>query len=106
MRSGWFSARMFSLMFGLCYALAIAIDLPLFRYYPLVERFSLHDQVDRSLGPAMTWYGWIVAAAIPAALLAIVVPNRLADRIPEQVLWGVPVLVLAAGFYCERGWFL
>jgi hypothetical protein len=101
-----FNARVFSVVFGIGYALAITINYPLFRYYPLVERFSLHDLVDRTLGPAMSWYGWIVIAAIPAALLAIVVPNRIGDRIPEVVLWVLPFVVLIAGFYCERGWFL
>lgn len=101
-----FSARVFTLVFCVGYSLAITINYPLFRYYPLVERFSLHDLVDRTLGPAMSWYGWMAIAAIPAAVLAVVVPNRIGDRIPEAVFWVLPFIVLMAGFYCEREWFL
>lgn len=100
-----FSARIFTLVFGIGYAVAVYINYPLFRYYPLVERFSLHDLVDRTLGPAITWYGWMAIAAIPAVLAAAVVPKRISDRVPAAVFWVLPFIMLVAGFYCERGWF-
>ena len=100
-----FSARVFSLVFGIGYAIAVYTNHPLFRYYPLVKRGSLHDLVDRSLGPEMLWYGWIVMAAIPAALLAALVPNRIGDRIPAVVYWIVPLVMFLAGWHHELVWF-
>ena len=100
------SARVFTLVFGLGYAIAVYINYPLFRYYPLTGQFSLHDLVDASLGPAMSWYGWMAVGAVPAVLLAVIVPNRIGDRIPSAVFWIVPVVMFLAGCYRERDWFL
>ena len=106
MTSRFFSARAFTLVFGFSYAVAIYGNYPLFRYYPLVQRFSLHDLADLSLGPAMSWYGWIATAAILAALATAVIPKRVANRIPAAVFWILPVTMLAAAWYREREWFL
>jgi hypothetical protein len=100
-----FSARVFTLVFGIAYAITVYLDHPLFRYYPHAAKFSLHDLTDRSLGPAMSWYGWIAMAAIPAVLVAAVVPRRLGDRLPEAVFWILPVIMLLAGWHRERSWF-
>jgi hypothetical protein len=100
------SARVFTLVFGIGYAIAVYVNYPLFRYYPLVQRFSLQDLVDPSLGPAMAWYGWIAIAVIPAVVLAALVPNRIGDRIPDAVFWIVPFVAFLAGCYREQQWFL
>lgn len=101
-----FSARTFTLIAGVGYAGAVYLKYPLFLYYPLVKRFSLHDLADRSLGPAISWYGWLATAAIPAVFLSAVVPKRIGDRIPAAVLWVVAFMMLLAGWYNERDWFL
>jgi hypothetical protein len=101
-----FSARVFTLAFGIAYAVAVYVDYPLFRYYPLVQRWSLRDLATQSLGPAMSWYGWIAIAAIPAALLAVLIPNRIGDRIPAVVYWIIPLVMFLVGWYHERTWFL
>lgn len=100
-----FSARMFTLVFGLGYAAAVYFNYPLFRYYPLERRFSLHDLLDPSLGPAMSWYGWISTAAIPAVIVAALVPHRIGDRIPGAVFWILPFVIFLVGFYNEKQWF-
>ncbi len=101
-----FSARVFTLIYGLGYAAAVYINWPLFRYYPLVKRFSLHDLADKTLGPAMAWYGWMAAAAIPAVLFSAVVPSRIADRIPHVVYWILPLPMFYAAWVREQTWFL
>jgi hypothetical protein len=100
-----FSASVFTLVFEIGYAISVYSNQPLFRYYPLMKRFSLHDLADPSLGPAMSYYGWIAIAAIPAAVLSALVPNRMGDRIPAGVYWILPLVVLVVGFYNERAWF-
>jgi hypothetical protein len=100
-----FSARVFTLVFGGGYALSVYENHPLFRYYPLVERWSMHDLKDPTLGPAMSYYGWIAMAAIPAVIAAALVPYRIGERIPAAVYWLLPLVMLLVAFYNERTWF-
>jgi hypothetical protein len=104
--SGRLSPVVFTLAFGVAYAVAVVFQYPLFVYYPLVDRFSWTDLRDPALGPEMFYYGWITTAAIVAVLAAGLVPKRVADRVPVILLWLVPLLMLAGGFYRERDWFL
>lgn len=106
MSGRFFSARVLTLTFALGYAVAVFGNYPLFRYYPLARRFSLHDLADTSLGPAMSYYGWIATAAVLALFMAAVIPKRTGDRIPAAVLWVVPIIMLAAAWFQERAWFL
>lgn len=101
-----FSARLFSLTFGLGYTAAVYVNYPLFRYYPLVKRFSMHDIATTSLGPAMSWFGWIATGAVFAVIVTAVVPKRIGDRIPASVFWIVIALMMAAAWYREREWFV
>jgi hypothetical protein len=101
-----FSAATFSLTFGLGYAGAVSVNYPLFRYYPLVQRFSFHDLATTALGPSMSWYGWIAIAALFAGIVTPLIPKRVGDRIPAAVFWIVLLAMLAAAAYREREWFL
>jgi hypothetical protein len=101
-----FSAPMFSLTFGLGYAIAVSVNYPLFRYYPLVQRFSFHDLATTSLGPSMSWYGWIAIAALFAGIVTPLIPRRVAGRLPTAVFWIVLLAMLAAAGYRESEWFL
>src|SRR5262249_18366899 len=101
-----FSARVFSLVFGLAYAAAVYINYPLFRYYPLAQQFSLQDLKDPALGPAMSWFGWIAVGLIAALVASAVVPKRIGDRIPAWIFWIVIVLMFVAAWQRERDWFL
>lgn len=103
--SGLLSARVFSLVFGVVYTITITGNYPLFRYYPAVGRFSWTDLADKSLGPAMSWFGWMAWAFVIAVVLAAIVPRKLADRIPAGVFWLVPLAIFAGGFYREQEWF-
>ena len=106
MSSRLFSARVFSLVFGLSHAVAVYGNYPLFRYYPLPGRFSFHDLADKTLGPAMSWYGWIATAAVVATLATAIVPKHLGDRIPAAVFWVLPIIMFAAAWHLEGQWFL
>jgi hypothetical protein len=101
-----FSAPTFSFTFGLGYAVAVYVNYPLFRYYPLVKRFSFHDLATTSLGPAMSWYGWIATAAVFAGIVTPLIPKRVGDRLPAAMFWIVIVAMFAAAGYNEREWFL
>jgi hypothetical protein len=107
--SRFFSLRLFTIAAGIGYAWAVYTNTTLFRYYPLVKRFSLTDLADKSLGPAMTWYGWMAIAAIPAVVIAVIgklaLPARVLDKL-WPLLWLTPVLILAAGWVREKSWIL
>ena len=42
-----FSLRIFSIGFALIYSWAVIQNVPLFRYYPLINKFSLTDLADK-----------------------------------------------------------
>jgi hypothetical protein len=104
--SRFLSARTFSLTFGVGYAVAVYVNYPLFRYYPLVKRFSMHDLATPSLGPAMSWYGWMAIGAIFAVIASLLIPKRIGDRIPAAAFWIVILMMFLAAGYREREWFL
>ena len=99
------SARVFSLVFVIAYATAVHLDHPLFWYFPLAQRWSWHNLADPTLGPAMAWYGWTALAAIPASILAALVPNFIGDRIPVAIYWILPFVALYIGYLHELAWF-
>ena len=99
------NARVFSLVFVSAYAAAVHLDHPLFWYFPLSNRWSLHNLADSALGPAMAWYGWIALAVIPASILAALVPKAAGDRIPAAIYWILPFVALYIGYLHEQVWF-
>jgi hypothetical protein len=107
--SRFISLRALSILFIAGYCAAVIGNWPLFRYYPLVGQFSLIDIPDKSLGPAMTWYGWMATAAIPALIAAAVFKLTVPDRWRERfvpLLWLAPLAVLVAGYIREQEWLL
>lgn len=103
--SGFLSARVFSLVFAIVYTIDVVGNYAMFRYYPAVGRFSMVDLADKSLGPAMSWFGWMAWAFIFAIVAAAVVPRKLADRLPGALYWVAALAMFAAGFYREQDWF-
>ncbi len=101
------SLPVFSLTFAIGYTWAVLQNYPLFRYYPLVKRFSWVDLADKTLGPAMAWYGWMAIAAIPAFVIAViwkfVVPERVTTKL-WPLFYLVPIMLLVATYYREKNW--
>ncbi len=106
-----FSLRIFSIGFALVYAWATIQNVPAFRYYPLINRFSLTDLADRTIGPAMSWYGWIaygvIGGVLASVIISLAVPRRLIDKIWPGVYWLiVPAVIMWACWVRESEWFL
>jgi len=99
------SFKIFSILFGVIYTLAFYFNWQMFRYYPLVGRFSV-AALPKASGPPINWYGWIATAAIVSALAAIAVPRKLAERLPVGLSWQIPTLVLVVIFIYEKRWFM
>jgi hypothetical protein len=107
--SRYVSLPIVTIVASLGYATAVYLNYPLFRYYPLVKQFSWIDLPGRTLGPAMTWYGWIAIAIIPAIVAAVIgrlfLPASWQDKL-TALIWVVPFVVLYAGWVAEKSWLL
>ncbi|NDD75142.1 MAG: hypothetical protein EBZ40_09225 [Gammaproteobacteria bacterium] len=77
------------------YALVFVLDAPIFLYYPLEGVFAWAWSPYASAGPAMAWYGLVVAAAAIALPAACLVPQRLIIARRGIFLWFTPLAVLA-----------
>jgi hypothetical protein len=99
--------RTFAIVFGVAaavlYVLSDMARLPLFTYHPGTDRIDFGwVPARKDEGPAMYWYGWIATTALGATilgLLAAMLPERLARRIPPSLAWIVPVLLLPLLLY-------
>jgi hypothetical protein len=81
---------------------------PLFTYHPGTNRFDwLYAPAVRNEGPAMYWYGWNATTLIGSGalgILATMLPENVARRIPLSLTWivpvaAVPVLIYALKFF-------
>ena len=94
-----------SLVFPVVYMVCIQFHWELFVYYPAVKQ--VHRFVDRSLGPAMFWYGWLFSASlisIAIGLLASFLPETKSKVVPT-LLWVLPIVALGYVFYKNLQWF-
>ena len=104
--------RTFALVFAIAtpiiYVVCEMRNWPLFTYHPGTNRFDwFFAPPVRDEGPAMHWYGWTLNAVIGSAILggiATLLPQRLQERIPYNLVWilplaAVPLLVYALRYY-------
>lgn len=95
----------FSVTAGVAYTLAYYFDWSLFRYYIMENRFHLTEQPDTA-GPPILWYGWLATAVLAGIVAAAIVPPRLAARLPADLLWLMPVVLMVAALMYEKRWFM
>ena len=95
----------FSLVYPIVYTVAYYRQWAVFRYYPMVGEVHLAAQ-PATLGPAMTYYGWIALSAFVAAGVAIIVPARQVLRIWTGWLWVIPFGATLFTLGYETRWFL
>lgn len=98
------AVQIFSMLFGIVYLTCFYMDWAPFRYYP--DRRSFHIQVTPQDGPAILWYGWVTAAAVVSAAIALLVPRQLAERLGPVWAWAVPLVIVVLLLIYERRWFM
>jgi hypothetical protein len=99
------SAKIFTIVFGALYTLAFYVDISLFRYYPEVGQF--HLQMTPDIGPPILWYGWLAVAGLGSAAIAMLVPEKWADRLWPGWVWILPVIVVVVILvYESKLWFV
>jgi hypothetical protein len=95
---------LFSIVSTVTYTFAYFFNWALFRFYIATGEIRWLDQ-SRTDTSSISWYGWLAAATLTGAVVTIVTPRRLAQRIPADAAWLVPVLVIAATLLYEKRWF-
>jgi hypothetical protein len=100
--------KSFAIAFGISvpifYVGCEMFNLPAFTYHPATNRIGFGWEAGRSgEGPAMYWYGWTVVTLVAGlvieehfilGLLATLLPEGVAKKIPLALLWLLPILAL------------
>jgi hypothetical protein len=100
-----FSPSIFAVAFCCAYIGVFAADWPLFRYYPLHGDFNWGPRTLPGVGPAMAWYGLVSAAGVLASVSALLIPERLADRLLRGHLWLFPLGAMLGSVFLLRRFF-
>ncbi len=96
--------KMFAMIYGICYFTVFYMEWATVRYYPVTSQFRIDLQP--TMGPPILWYGWLGIAAVMALVVSALVPRRVVDRIPNDAVWIVNVVVLMVILIYERQWFI
>ncbi len=94
----------FSLAASVAYTLAYYFNLPLLVYDPLANELHLVPHAHLG-GIPIFWYGWLTLGIVIGAIAAAVMPLRWARRLPVDLAWIVPVLMIVAAATYEKRWF-
>jgi hypothetical protein len=105
--------KVFSTLYGAIYTLCFYLQglyptsqwwAP-FRYYPSIEQWSITRLPPETAGPAILWYSWLAEAFVFTLVLSLLVPRRLADKVPPGAVWAGPAVTVVAILVYERRWF-
>jgi hypothetical protein len=95
---------LFSLVSMVTYTLAYYFGWALIRFYPATGELQWLGGA-RTDSASISWYGWIAASVLSGAIVAALTPRRLAQRIPADAAWLMPVILFAAALLYEKRWF-
>ena len=98
------SFKTIPLVFGPVYLASFIMGWTFIYYYPETSTFYWTAHPDD--GPAIMWYGWLANGALASLAAAVIVPRRLADRVPSRLVALAPVLLTVAIMIYESRWFL
>lgn len=101
-------ATTFSITGPVAYCLCVYFNWPVFTYFPATGRFYWGIQAAQSgTGPNMLWYGWTVTTILIAGCLgmvAMMLPERVTNKIPLFLVWLMPVLAIPYVVYSLMFW--
>lgn len=101
-------ATTFSVSGPVVYCLVVYFNYPLFTYWPANSRFVWgYGAASADDGPNMLWYGWTVTAvliALALGVIAAILPQRIAGRIPLWLVWLLPILAIPYVIYALMPW--
>jgi hypothetical protein len=101
-------ALTFSLVGPVAYCVIQYLNLPLATFWPATNRLVWGFETGRpNEGPNMLWYGWTLSTIIVAAaigIIAMLLPARIANRLPLALLWILPILSIPYIVYSLMAW--
>ena len=101
--------KVFSIAYGVAYmGFFLYSELSraaMFRYYPVLGRFSREALPMETAGPPILWYGWLLGAAVVSGAVSLAVPRAWAERLPAAWIWVVTAALLVGILVYERRWF-
>ncbi len=101
-------ATTFSISGPVVYCVVEYLNWPLVTYWPATNRLVWgYEGMIKGEGPNMLWYGWTVTAVLIAAALGIVamlLPERVTNKIPLALVWIFPILAIPYVIYALMPW--
>lgn len=101
-------ATTFSITGPIAYCLCVYFNWPVFTYFPAIGRFAWGlEAVQSGTGPNMLWYGWTVTTILIAGglgIIAMMLPERVTNKIPLFLVWLVPILTIPYVIYSLMFW--
>jgi hypothetical protein len=98
----------FSISGPVIYCVVQYLNYPLVTYWPAIGRLVWGLEAARpKAGPNMLWYGWTLTTILIAAALGIIamlVPERITQKIPLWLVWLFPVLAVPYVVYSLMYW--
>jgi hypothetical protein len=99
----------FSILFPIFYEPTMYFNWPVFTYVPQLKLFhALRYMPLKAEGPPMFYYGWLLTAGVPAAIIALIfafAPERVSARVPVALTWVAPLAVLVMLLDILSPWF-
>lgn len=95
----------FSLVAAIAYTLAYYFDWSLFRYYLSSSEIIFFNQSGGE-GPPILWYGWLATAVLAGGAAALAAPPKLSSKIPADLIWLLPLVLIFAALMYEKRWFM
>jgi hypothetical protein len=99
----------FSIAFPVLYEPTMYFNWPVLTYVPQVRAFhAFRYMPPAAQGPGMFYYGWLLTAGIAAGLIALVLslaPARMTARVPANLTWVAPLVVLVMLIDILSVWF-
>jgi hypothetical protein len=101
-------ATTFSISGPVVYCVVQYFNWPLVTFHPATNRLVWGYEAARSgEGPNMLWYGWTLTTVLIAAalgLIAMMLPQRVINRIPLSLVWIFPILAIPYVIYSLTPW--
>jgi len=98
----------FSISGPVIYCLSQYLNYPLVTYWPAIGRLVWgYEGARPGAGPNMLWYGWILTTILIASALgiaAMIIPERITNRIPLWLVWLLPILCVPYIIYSLMYW--
>jgi hypothetical protein len=101
-------ATVFSIAGPVVYCVVQFLNWPLVTFWPATDRLVWgYEGARAGEGPNMLWYGWTLTTILVAAALGIIammLPERITNRIPLSLIWIFPILAIPYVIYSLMPW--